>query len=80
MHRFVFALLAVVAGCGTAASGGDFSVPMIDSGPPGPGPVVCDSYCVRPSDCQIAYPDVDRCPAGFLCSRTFRCASDGGTD
>ena len=79
MHRFVFALLAI-AGCNAASGVSDFAVPAIEGGPPRPGPVPCSSYCVRPSDCQIAYTDDGLCPTGFLCSATFRCASDGGAD
>jgi hypothetical protein len=38
----------------------------------------CSSYCVRPSDCAIAYSTDDRCPPGFLCALAFRCVGDGG--
>jgi hypothetical protein len=38
----------------------------------------CQAVCLRPSDCQMAYNDDGTCPAGFLCSRDFRCTLDGG--
>jgi len=38
----------------------------------------CTAICLRPADCQRAFPDGDVCPPGFLCSLRFTCALDGG--
>jgi hypothetical protein len=37
----------------------------------------CSSYCIRPTDCQVGFPDGELCPAGFLCATFFMCAPDG---
>src|SRR5689334_10219649 len=33
----------------------------------------CDSVCVRPGDCAMAFNDDGICPAGFLCALRFQC-------
>jgi hypothetical protein len=33
----------------------------------------CTTVCLRPSDCAIAYPADDYCPAGFKCALRFSC-------
>jgi hypothetical protein len=38
----------------------------------------CETVCVRPSDCQIAYNDDGICPPGFRCAFRFQCTPDGG--
>ena len=72
-------LLFLLAGCPSHSA-----VP--DGAPPDGGGVSdarfgyeCFTLCYRPGDCQVAYPDDDICPAGFLCGRTFLCVSDGGS-
>jgi hypothetical protein len=37
----------------------------------------CDSVCVRPSDCALAFNDDGICPPGFLCALRYgACTSD----
>ena len=36
----------------------------------------CDSVCVRPSDCAMAFNDDGICPPGFLCALRFSCNPD----
>jgi hypothetical protein len=37
----------------------------------------CDSVCVRPGDCALAFNDEGICPPGFLCALRYgACTSD----
>jgi hypothetical protein len=37
----------------------------------------CDSVCVRPEDCALAFNDEGICPPGFLCTLRYgACTSD----
>jgi hypothetical protein len=79
-HPFALSLLFALLLSGCNPGGGP--VDLGASGSVADGPVfrVCGSICVRPSDCQVAYPDDQFCPPGFLCSNQFACVSDGGGD
>ena len=73
---FAAALLCSVAGC--HLSGG---APPVPGGQYNADAAVfqeCDSVCIRPADCALAYNDDGICPPGFLCTRRFTCGS--GTD
>jgi hypothetical protein len=36
----------------------------------------CTSFCLRPSDCALAYPADDYCPSGFRCARNVPACHD----
>ena len=73
---FAFALPWFVAGCvdhpaavdGSAESDGAAQTAF----------EACDTLCLKPGDCQVAYNDDGYCPAGFRCAARFTCAVDGG--
>jgi hypothetical protein len=71
--------LAFACACSTGAQVQDAGV-LVDSG--GASDAIayhpCSSFCIRPSDCQVGFPDGEICPAGFLCATFFMCGSDGG--
>jgi len=72
------ALLLLLAGCAGSGNGSDAGVQL-----PADGGAVfstCTALCYRPGDCEVAYPDDDVCPPGFLCSLHFTCVADGGRD
>jgi hypothetical protein len=74
----LFALALSLAACGGTTP----APPAPDAAafPVAPGGYeVCQSLCVRPSDCVLAYSSPDGyCPVGFRCTFTFTCTSDGG--
>jgi hypothetical protein len=78
----IFALAVAIFGlgaCTNAPAIGDAGAPIPDgAGVDAVNYRACTALCLRPSDCQIAYPDDDICPAGFVCSRSFSCPRDGG--
>lgn len=74
-------LLIALAGCkGGTPPASDMTAVSFDAGT-NPVPVYerCQSHCVRPSDCEIAYTSGEYCPAGFRCAYNFTCVADGGS-
>jgi hypothetical protein len=69
-----FALL--LCGCPTGVETRDAEVVIDASVRDAIAFVECTTFCLRPSDCAVGYTDGDRCPAGFLCARTFSCTPD----
>jgi hypothetical protein len=66
-------LLVAGGGCQNRLS------PVPSGGPPNPDAHVfeaCETICLRPADCAIAYNDDGICPPGYLCARTFSCSHD----
>ncbi len=74
------AVALLLVGCAPHGGAFDLAPPAFDGAPDAPAYVECDTFCLRPGDCAIAYNDNGICPAGFLCARTFSCVSDGGAD
>lgn len=79
MKRVLLAALFACAACPEPKPVSDQGVavdrpPMVD----GPFFERCRTTCVRPGDCQIAYPNDEVCPPGFRCSFTFACTADAG--
>jgi hypothetical protein len=71
--------LACLCACSTGAQLQDSGV-LLDSG--GASDAIayqpCSSFCLRPTDCEVGFPDGEVCPAGFLCATFFMCGPDGG--
>jgi hypothetical protein len=40
----------------------------------------CDTICLRPADCALAYSSGGICPPGFRCARLFSCLADASID
>jgi hypothetical protein len=76
MRALAIALL--LAGCGAPSIGNDAGVAVDGGVIDAIAYVRCGSYCVRPTDCLVGFPDDELCPAGFLCASLFVCG-DGGT-
>jgi hypothetical protein len=78
--RLLLSIVVTLAACGTRGP------QAFDQGAPGgdggifTGPVYerCRTHCVRPGDCEITYPNDERCPAGFRCAYLFSCTTDAG--
>jgi len=74
------AVAVLLAACAPHGGALDLAPPDGSGVADAPVYVECDTQCVRPGDCAIAYNDSGICPAGFLCARTFSCVPDGGAD
>jgi hypothetical protein len=80
MRRLALGFLLLLAACPNGLEARDGGAPIPDAAPvPGIAFVACESPCMRPGDCFVAYPDSGYCPAGFLCAARFSCTVDGGT-
>jgi hypothetical protein len=76
--RRLFLLACLLCGCAASTAPLDFSAVAEDGGAPVVGTPLteCDTVCLRPGDCALAYNDDGICPAGFLCARSFACGRD----
>ena len=71
-------LVLLLAACSSTGGGADASAQSPADG--GQVFATCTALCYRPGDCEVAFPDGDVCPPGFLCSLHFSCVADGGRD
>jgi len=62
----------LLAACTSSTSGP--AGPSQQRGSDGSAYEACDSLCLRPGDCQMAYNDDGICPAGFRCALRFQCS------